>query len=477
MSTVFFNLVTLPYTTTNDVEVRLYKTTSPFAVVASQSKPAPHGQHTWSFPGLDRTNYIVRIFDMESPIPVQLGQDFTVIPDNNTIKLKDPFWIIFDDTINPSTGLPFASGVNTFTVEDWIGWDIIADRKGADTQHDPSDYHWDILTGTFTLNVSGDLFQPLEKWFIEFVPLYQQSESVSSGAFGRLWSERLKITASISLSETDIAKKILIKGALTYLEVTLPSLSAVAEDTVTWFESCRGYHMCVKVICDGSDVVDFFGASRNYFHMIPDETIEIWKEVDPDTLIAVWRVQNAVGNFGKIGRFVSDYGGSVFGSIAATSSTLNIRSYARLYQEHVKLLSYPQVCAFTDWNTGNNRYMYSLADTETDSGVFHTPDITDLIEKNAGGFPAGYFEDWQVGRHKHAAPFASNFPVGSGGKPFGGAGFSNKVGSGSEDNDNDYWYTNDGSELLGTLTSMNPNDIVGADNRPDSYRAIKRILI
>jgi hypothetical protein len=463
----------LPYSTTNDIEVRLYKTTSPFAVVASQSKPAPHGQHTWSFPGLDRTNYIVRIFDMDT-IPVQLGNDFTVIPDNNTVRFKDPFWIIFDETINPSTGLPFVSGTNTFTVTDWIGWDIIVDRKGADTQHDPSDYHWDIDTGTFTLNIVGDIFATLEKWFIEFVPLYQQSESVSSGAFGRLWSERLKITASISLTEMDIAKKILIKGALSYLEVTLPSLDLVAEDTLTWLESCRGFHLCVKIITSGSDKIDFLGASRSYIHMIPDESMEIYKEVDPDTEQAVWRINNAYGNFNSVGRFVSDYGGSVFNSVLANGATLNIRSYSRLYFEYVKLLSVPQVCAFSDWSTGNNRYQFSLANTESDSGIFHVPSLTDTIEKNAGGFPAGFFEAWQVGRHKHASPFNSSF---GGSAPFGRAGFNNKLGSGSEDNDNDYWYTNDGSELLGASSALNPNDIVGSDNRPDSYRAHKRILI
>lgn len=468
-STVFFNLVTLPYSTINAVEVRLFKTSSPNALVVSQSKPAPHPQHTWSFPGLDRTNYIVRIFDMASPIPFQLGDDFTVIPDNNEVRYHDPFWIEFDITPNPDDAVPFASGVNTFIVESWIGWDILFTRKGADYQKEGRDYTWDKTTGVFTLSAFGDLFQPNELWLAEFMPLVQASSSVPTGSYGRMWSSRLKVTANITLTTDDIAKKILIKGASNYLEIILPDVDLVPEDVVTWFESSRISHLCVKIVCAGSNLIDFLGASRNALYIIPNESFEIYKEVDPDTSAVRWRIQNACGQFASVGRFTTDYGGIIYGSVPAAAFALSIRSYARLYWEYVKNLGAGQVCTFADWSVGNNKYKFSLADVETSSGVFHVPDLIDMYEKNSGvGTPAASFQAHQVLQHRHASGWGESQPT----SPFGKSLTNIYTGSGDTDNDNYMWWTDDGM-----WTDMNPAGTIGSTNEVNNYKAVKRILI
>lgn len=464
MTTVFFNLVTLPYTTSNPIQVRLYKTSSPNAQVAMQEKPAPHPQTTWSFPGLDRDAYIVRIYDMASPIAVQLGQDFTVIPDNNEVRYHDPFWIEFDVTLNPSTGLVFASGTNTFTVADWIGWDIIFDRKGADTQ-DGSDILWDKTTGTATLQQPSDIFQSHEKWFLLFMPLIQESSLTNTGTFGRLWSGRLVVTNNITLTADDIGKKILIKGAVNYLEITLPDLSLVAEDVVTWFESGRTAHLCVKIICNGANNIDYLTAARSSIFIIPNESFELYKEVDSGSR---WRLQNVCGQFSSVGRFVSDYGGQIFNSVPADGALLSVKSYARLYFEYIKNLGGSQVCAYADWSSGNNKYKFSLANNET-TGNFRVPDLRNLFERSASAtIAAAVWEDFQMQDHIHYVPLGT-LPSPPYGSPDPVPVLSGQY-NGTSLHSNDRT-----SQAKSTGTGVNAN--IGSETRPINFRAVKRILL
>lgn len=471
MSTVFFNLVTLSYATSNPVEVRLYKTTSPNAVVASQQKPAPHPQHTWSFPGLDRVNYIVRIFDMAA-IPFQIGQDFTVIPDNDVTLFFEPFWIEFGVTLNPDDGAPFPYNTNTFTVQAWIGRDIIADRKGADTQKDGLEYTWDKTTGTFTLLASGDQFQLGELWFLEFLPLVNQSSSVPS-AYGRLWSSRKYISATTTLLPADISKKIVVKGASSYFEITLPLLSSTPEDIVTWFDSGRTSHDCVAFKCAGSDMIDWLGSTRTTLYAIPNESFELWAEIDPNTSAKKWRVQAAQGNFYNVGKFVSDYGGNgiMVPNIPATGGEYAVKSYARLYFEFVKKLTSPgQVCNYADWSTGVNKYKFSQSsDTVSEiDGTFRVPDLSNLFERNAGNSAAAVWEDFMMEDHQHFVPLGS-LPN----PPFGTKESTNRL-LGQYNNT-----TNAGADRASRAINSTSGSFakVGTETRPVNFRAIKRILI
>jgi len=63
----------------------------------------------------------------------------------------------------------FASGSNTAIFPDWIGREVVSfGRTGAYPAYPVDDWSWDKDTGTITLNAVDDIFQPLEKFHLEF---------------------------------------------------------------------------------------------------------------------------------------------------------------------------------------------------------------------------------------------------------------------------------------------------------------------
>ena len=423
MATIFFNVTTLAYSGTNTLKVVLYKASSPLAEVQAQTADGPIGETTWSFPGLDKTNYICKLLEVNpadhSIVLNQIGY-FTFVPNNETYEFKEP--ILIEAGVTPMPGDEeslFPSNVNTATVEDWIGWDLVIERIGTGTMKRGIDYNYNIVTGEITLVVEGDVFGDGEFFWGQFMPRIAEGGGTSEVPSGTsMFTERLLVTAATTLTNDDIGKLILIKGASSYFEVELPDIGLVNENTITYFQSGRISHKCVKIKCAAGQVIDWLEGSLAELYICPNEMFALFKEVvDEDN--SVWRVIFPEGNFKNVGEFISDdmNAANVFNKIeldgATATSGLLATEYARLYNRYVLRLPVGQVCAYAVWGTGNNKYKFSLKDVGT--GKFRIPDLRNVFERVTDGtrLPAD-FQDHAMLDHQHESPIG-NLPA----PPFG----------------------------------------------------------
>ena len=413
MATTFFNLFTRPYSdvgASNFVKVALYKASSPLAIFDSQpaDTPGPLDATTWSFPGLPKDNFICRIFEVTADDDVvrQIEGEFTFIPSSSRFDYKNPILIEIGVTEIPGnepTVFPF--DVNTVTVPDWIGWEPMIEKIGSGTMKPDIDYSYDIETGEWTLLIEDDIFQEHVFYWVQFRPIIIVDESVNQ--YATLFSDVLVVTANTTLTAADIGKKILVKSATSYIEITLPDISTVVENRIAFFEFCQGTLKCCKIKTYSGDIIDWIkkGVSdRNALYGCPNETIELFKEVVDDDA-SQWRVHNADGNYKTVGQRVAEdqiSTGVTNKLLLDGGGTTGVSSddYARLYYDNVLFLPGAQVCTYANWSSGNNRYLYSLKDSGT--GKFHIPDLRDKYMRNSGDTrTAGTFMDHAMLSHRH----------------------------------------------------------------------------
>jgi len=367
-----------PAITVHDLKYVVYKSADFPAEEASQTFSPPHGARTVSFPGLERTNYIWKLIEMDGATPVLEKASFNVVPDGDTdIEWKPPIEIEADVTPN------FSSGTNTFTFDtpgsdmDWRGWDIYVDRVGQGTMKKNTQYSWDSVTGTFTLLLAGDEFQPNELFNVEF-GIKQRQSSGGIPAIS-IFAGTMIVTGTTTLVAGDIGKKIIIKGASPYFEITLPDISLVTASKLFYFESGIGSHKCVKIKTASGQLIDWMKGSRTDVKIGVCEDIAIYRETGTTN----WRVHNANGNFLSVGRIIVSDADPVdeFNAVLMDGSSLSTSDYARLYEDFVQQLPPAQVCNFADWGTGTNRYKFSYAS----GGVFKVPDRRNLYVRNTDG--------------------------------------------------------------------------------------------
>jgi hypothetical protein len=266
MATVALNIYTGAFPTiSNDIEIRIYEQANPLAIVTSDRKPAPHGLTTWSFPGLPRTNYLFRIFEVTgSPATIiqQLGGDMDVVPGlANGVNFRATEQIEADVT----TGL--TNGTNTFTfngtagTEDWRGWEISTiDRIGTGPMKRGIDFNWNKTTGVFTLVQGGDQFA-FQEWFnVEFEAQNNASTSSTPTIFP-IFSAAKIITSNYSINAgTDFGAILIVDPPGDYIELTLPDIATVVELRVVTIEMRRSSTTkCCKIITQSGQVIDWLG--------------------------------------------------------------------------------------------------------------------------------------------------------------------------------------------------------------------------
>lgn len=415
MATVALNIYTAAYPTiSNDIEIRVYEQANPLAIVASDRKPGPtHPQYTWSFPGLPRTNYLFRIFEVTgSPATIlqQLGGDVDVVPGlASNVSFKATEQIEADVT----TGL--TNGTNTFTfngtagTEDWRGWDISTiDRIGTGPMKRGVDYSWDQSTGVFVLMQGGDIFAGNEWFNIEFEP---QATPVTSSTpiISPIFSTAKIITANYSINAgTDFGALLIIDPPGDYIELTLPDIATVVEFRAVTIEMRRSSAAkCCKIITQSGQLIDWMGPSgpRSDLYMCPNERIKLYNYIDrtnPLSPVAMWRTLDPFGNYLTVGHQFGDdnLSAQMFNVLQFVGLQCDVLQYARLYYDHVVNLS-GQLVNYDDWATGNSRYCFSLANSANpvNAGKFMTPDRTDIVEKTSNGTRLpGQIQAAQVGQ-------------------------------------------------------------------------------
>lgn len=408
MATVALNIYTGAYPTiSNDIEIRVYEQANPLAVVVSDRKPQPHGLHTWSFPGLPRTNYLFRIFEMSgSSIVQQLGGDMDVVPGlGNGVNFRATEQIEADVT----TGL--TNGTNTFTfdgtagTEDWRGWEISTiDRIGTGPMKKGVDYSWNKTTGVFTLAQSGDIFAPNEWFNVEF-EAQTTAITQSTPTIFPLFSSAKIVTANYSISAgADFGTLLIVDPPGNYIELTLPDLATVVALRPITIEMRRSStNKCCKIKTQSGQIIDWMQGSRDSLYICPNETIKIFNFIDttnPSIPVSMWRVIDPIGNFLTVGNQISNDNipANMFNVIQFDGAQCDVFQFARLYNDYVSLL--PTAVNYDDWATGTNKYCFSLANSSNPANAnkFFVPDRRNLFERITDGTRLpGAFQDQEVG--------------------------------------------------------------------------------
>jgi len=460
---------------TNRIQASIALTSAPLAVLASIiDSTVGHPQRTWSFPGLNRDNYDFSLDEIDgSGNKINNLALFSVTPgqlNGQIIRAEE------QPQVDVTPG--FTSGLTTFTFDgtetspgsgifkpDYRTWDITpSELTGRGILVDGLDYTWDKVLGKFDLLITGDVFAANAYYNIYFEPqLNPAGFSVPTiNDFGFSFYD-----ATANLLTSDFGKKVIIEPASSYIELTLPLLSTVAPGRYMMVEHSGGVS-CAKFLTQGSDAIKFING--NLF-ILPNESFYIYTDGSD------YRVCNTDGNFKTVGELVSDdnVASDVYNKKPLDGSDgIVLSECARLYEQLVLNLPITQVCDYDNWATGNNKYLYSFANSlnPANSGKFKFPDRRSLYERNNNTGKAGDYLDDDVKSHRHKNGIADN---NSTGRPFV------------------YGYTTDGMpgasespiqtegnprQIQGyTATDASGTGVTGSETRPKSYLINKYVLI
>lgn len=474
--TVVLNAYSIAYPTiSNRIRVDISKQSDPLAIVVSEIDAiAGHPARIWSFPGLERTNYIFTMNEIDgSGNSINNLAYFDVVPDAiNGALVRDDEQIFPDITpgfVSGATEIYFdggevSSGSGVFR-PDYRGWNINPERRDQPgTMIRDQEYEWNTLTGYFHLLTEGDVFVHAELFNIDFDPI----ENVAGGSVPTAsgFSILLK-TANYYVSENDFSKKLICEPSSDFMVLTLPDISLVTEGEPLMIEVYKTQDCCVKFLSE--DPIKF---ARGFIYLCRNESLRIYKYQRSGS--PEYRVDSNCSNILTVGSIVSHYqiSSGVFNAIPLDGSSISVEKYARLYYEYVSRLPLSQVVSYDNWAIGNNKYHFSSAN---DSGEFRIPDISGLYERSTATEIAGTYWRMMIEKHKHMTAWNDN-PGAVGGAPFGDAGYTNKPGNSGRDNDNDWWFTNDGSEIAGA-NAMNSAGVIGTETRPNSFSINKYILV
>lgn len=382
-------------TIVNPIKYAIYAAADPLAEVESQTFAAPHPIRAVSFPGLDRINYILRVFEMLDGVPLRtLVNDFNFNPDNNDIDYKTPEIIVVG--ITPG----ITPGSNTFTFDgtdgkpDWRSWTPIVQPPGFAPWLEGYNYTWDTVTGTLTI-IDGQTFESEFRMLVEF------ETKIVTGAPGiptaKLFSQVMDVDSNITLVPDDFGKKILVNPASTYVKITLPPIATVLPLKTIFFETGldTGTDYCVEIAANTGDQWSFGKSGRGSMFMVASESFTAYRYG------SLWHVQDAAGNFKIVGdQFGTDIEeDEVSGAIPMKGQLLSVNQYARLYNDYVLKLPAGRAVPFSGaggW--ASNPTKWSLAS----GGFFRCPDRRNIHERNADttNLPGNPLAD-SVGAHQH----------------------------------------------------------------------------
>lgn len=379
-------------TISNPLKYALFAASDPLAEIESQTFAAPHPVRAVSFPGLERINYILRIYEMSGGLPIRtVVDDFNFNPDNNDIDYKTPE--IITCGLTPGFDADASSFVfdGTSGKPDWRTWVPIMQPPGFSPWLEGVNYTWDSVTGTLTM-IDGQTFAS------EFRILAEFETKINAGASGgvptgRMFGEVLEVTSDITLTADDFGKKILINPASTYLKITMPVITGVVQNKTIFFETGvdTGTPFCVEIEAQGGTQWAFGQAGRTSMFMVANETFTAYRYG------TAWHVQDAVGNYKCVGEQIASDNDTVLGALLMDGSVLSSTQFKRLYNEFVLSLPPTQVVAYASWSTNKTKWSYVDG-----FGNFRCPDRRNMHERNsdASNAPGKYLAP-AVGPHRH----------------------------------------------------------------------------
>jgi hypothetical protein len=456
MATVVLNAYSKAYPfITNRIRASISLQSDPQALVATIiDTTAGHPARTWSFPGLPRNNYSFSLDEIDgSGNPVSNLALFAVVPGELDGSLTRP-----DEQIKVDTTPGLVGGTNSFVFDgsdgkpNYIGWEIVIHEiSGRGIMVNGVDFSWNKDTAEFELLTSGDEFAT-DTWYnIHFNP----EDTTVGNSYPTVFDfEIALVTSTISLDASYAGKTVLVEAATTNIVVTLPPIATVPQGRMIRIEIGKpDVEHTVKFIPNGSEVIDFL---NGVIYAMGGESFNVYKYTHP-TRGAEWRVINSDGNFKTVGLSVGHDFTSFRNAKLLNGASIDKNKYGRLYNEVVLQLPPEQVCNYDDWGTGDNKYLYSLANSSfpLNANKFRIPDRRGIFERNNLDGKAGDFELDMFAAHVHqVVPPNANSQGGFGKCTTGG----------------------DAPEGTG-IAPFNTASAGGAETRPKNYKINKYVLL
>lgn len=391
----------------NRIRASVFLETDPTALVATIiDAVAGHPARIWHFPGLPRANYGFSLDEIDGGgTPINNLALFDVVPGSvDSILVRDDEQIKVDTTPGFVSGTQVAVFDGTGGKPNYIGWNIVpSELTGRGILALGLDYSWDATTATFTLLQAGDTLPGEQIYNIHFDPILSPGGIGGSPSTVNDFSTRIA-TVDGNIDITDFGGTIIVEPDGTYLELTLPDITTVPQGRCVTIETIMVLGngvQCVKVLAGGADVINFL---RGNIYMMNNESLQVYRFRRPDTSNE-WRVRNCDGNFKSVGEMIGDDAiqSGVYCKQLLDGSIKNKNQFARIYNEVVLNLPLTQVVSFDTWATGNNKYLYSKADSSDPAQLdnFHFPDRRNLFERNNNAGKAGDFQDQDIQPHRH----------------------------------------------------------------------------
>lgn len=387
---------------TNRIRASIFLESDPLAPVASIiDTTVGHPQRIYHFAGIPRGNYGFSLDEIDSNGDVVSNLAlFDVVPSE-----IEGYLTRNDEQIQFGTTPITMAAENKLVFDgsgggpDYRGWEIVpSELTGRGILVRGVDYSWDSDTGEFELLLDGDIFEPGQWYNIHFNP---RTDSQGGSEPTIIDFSARVVTSSENIEVSDFGNSVIVDLSGVYAELTLPIITTVPIGrplSIEMVEGAGNSISCAKINTNGADSADIkFVAGSLY--IINNERIEIYRFRKEDNTNE-WRVKSFYGNFFNVGQSVSEdlVQGTVYCKQLLDGSVKDIFQFARIYNEFVLRLPANQVCNFDEWSTGNNKYLYSLANSSdpSNSNKFHFPDRRGIFERNNKDGKAGDYKDDQV---------------------------------------------------------------------------------
>jgi hypothetical protein len=331
-----FSIDGTPGTLGNNFVVALYDPSNPSSFPAS---PVFQQAITTGFPGpfsvtatgLQAIVYNFYLFDTPGTTPGgTVRNQFSLQPTIQTLQVRASLYLITDSSPGLSSSSPTytdpTSSLATWSYDfEQIGYGTLNPGIGNDYTIDPTTHNPTLLAGN---PYTG------QKFVIHFIPIVS-NQPISVTAPSIVSSYRL-ITATTTLTNSDMGKLIAIQGASTAITVTLPSVGSFADNESIFLLSSGGVHKNVIIQAAGSDVFQWL----QYSNQTTAQTQMILGQSEQMLLIkagGVWNVAQVSDGVKMVGEIVYDYNLFPINTIQADGVPRNRADYPRLWNYIQKL--------------------------------------------------------------------------------------------------------------------------------------------
>lgn len=281
------SIVAIPNTPGNKLVAAIYKRSTPTILADSAVLTEPYlgDPELISFLNVDPVVYNFKLWESADGSPSGILRNFfSLQPTNATINVRGNLYLI----TGVSAGL--VAGTNSYVDSSLAGWTYAVERVPG-TMFPDLDYAVD-MAGGFHLLLSGDVFNPMERFVLWFTPQVQQIDP--NVTTNDIISGLDLITADIALDSTAIGRGKLIQGASEWVVIKMPDLATVPENKPINFYSQGGIHTSAIFLPADSTSDEFLWPDTGQIVILQSTQLKIFKAIgkwiidyiSPDALMA-----------------------------------------------------------------------------------------------------------------------------------------------------------------------------------------------